>query len=534
MTLLHRVFGPVFGAESVPAQVTQGCHLEIEGGRIRSAEFHPGHTRTEPTDLLVTSTGGEARSLGPSLCLPAFVDGHTHLVGLGLQRMRPDLSLAGSKDEALALLEAWLVSHPGEEPVIAEGWDQSGWNPPESLEGADIDRLGSSRPIAARRVCGHIAAFNRAALVSLGDHWPGLDRARGTATEELPLALTRLWSPSVQEFDAAVEHGQGEALRHGVAWVHEMGNRSTWNAFRRAEQRGALRIRVSHFFRCEGAEARTDLLRFAVEGLGTERSEEFRDGERLRFAGIKFFLDGSIGARTAAVREPYPGPGGSGRLVWEDDALADALGICLAQDWPVAVHAIGDRATEQLLRVLECTGVPGGIGPRIEHAEMLPGDLQARAEALGSFYSMQPNFTANWQGPGGLYEQVLGPERARALNPYADALRSRGLLFGSDTMPLGPAHGLRGALGHPDPSQRLDLTSAVLAYTSGAARALRSPFHAARIAVGEPADLVFVSRGEGGGRDTGSGYQAESGASLEVVSTVLGGEVLFDRNGAGR
>jgi hypothetical protein len=158
---------------------------------------------------------------------------------------------------------------------------------------------------------------------------------------------------------------------------------------------------------------------------------------------------------------------------------------------------------------------------------MFPSDLQERASRLGAFLSMQPNFTDNWQGPGGLYEQVLGPDRARALNPYVDAYRTGRLLFGSDTMPLGPARGLRGALRHPDPAQRLDLSSALHSYGAGAAAATRSPFHQARIAEGEPADLVIVAPGE-------SGWGGTADASVPVLATVLGGTVRFERNGAVR
>ncbi|MCB9462920.1 MAG: amidohydrolase family protein [Candidatus Eisenbacteria bacterium] len=497
---LTRVEGPILLAHGavVPAVLT------VRAGRIASIDTQNPDEVTPGSAVLHWDSGESTRlSLPGVACLPAFVDGHTHLVGHGLGRTRPRLSNARSRDEALAALEAWLRVHPGEGPVIAEGWDQSRWPDRKGLTGADLDRLGETRAIAARRVCGHIAAFNSAAVALLGTDWPGFDPALGVASEELPLALSQLWPPSDEEMDEAVLRAQDEALARGVVWVQEMGDRRGWAALRRADRSGRLRVRVSQFFRCEGREALDLVTSFAAP----------EDGPRLRFAGIKLFLDGSFGARTAAVREAYPSeapgaPEAFGTLVWDDACLEEALRVCKRNGFRVAAHAIGDRALEQYLSALDRVGFPAESEPRVEHAEMLPADLYDRSVRRGLRISMQPNFTANWQGAGGLYEQVLGPDRARALNPYARVEPNR-LLFGSDHMPLGPLYGVRGACEHPDPDQRLDRVAAYQAYTKGPARSVRAPFHQARIEVGEPAHLVVIGE--------------------DVLATIVDGEGVFFR-----
>lgn len=533
----------VEGTAPSPGKRWQFLRLVLEEGRIASLEardpiagefgppsgFENALEGTKPTPWVTVNCDGRQSRFAGAVILPLFVDAHTHLLGVGLGLLRPNLGPALSSAEALALLADWLRLHPGDGPVIAEGWDQSRWSGEGYLTGLDLDRLGSSRPIAARRVCGHIAALNGPALASLGRDWPGLDVATGLATEELPLSLGRLWPPSREELDAATEAAQEEALRHGVGWIHEMGDRSTWSAFRRAEEAGRLRVRVSHYFRCEGAEALDAMRQLAADlgvrkgagvaggpGDGAAATSEFADGPRLRFAGIKLFLDGSFGARTAALRQPYP-EGGHGRLLWEDERLAEAVRFCRERDWPIAVHAIGDQAVEQLIAVLERTGTPGSVPPRVEHAEMLPADLAGRAAALGLTFSMQPNFTANWQGRGELYEQVLGWERACALNPYVRAAAAGPLVFGSDTMPLGPVWGLRGALHHPDPEERLDLGTALHAYTVAGAAAVVRPFHGACLAVGEPADLAILALPAVPGPDDGPAWS--------LRATIVGGAV---------
>jgi predicted amidohydrolase YtcJ len=104
---------------------------------------------------------------------------------------------------------------------------------------------------------------------------------------------------------------------------------------------------------------------------------------------------------------------------------------------------------------------------------------------------VQPNFL-RWAGEGGLYETALGGERLRAMNPFRTMLE-RGCrpFFGSDGMPLSPAIGIRHALEHPVPAERLDLADAVSLYTESAAVPGRPS--RGRLDPGEPADLALLA-----------------------------------------
>ena len=511
--------------------------IEIKGGRIHSlAPIAPDVSMPRSEDSTSLDASATEVLRDDEILIPAFVDAHTHLLGVGTSRLKPNLHDSFSREEAFARLAAWLSSHPGDDPVIAEGWDQSGWADPTFPTRDEIDRI-TARPVALRRVCGHIAVLNSAALARVGTGWDQVDFETGLALEALPLRLNRVWPRSTEMLDQAFEIAQEEAFRCGVAAIQEMGDPASYRTYGRAEAAGKLMLRVSHFFQLDALES--VIGSGMVAGMGSEF---------LRVGGIKLFLDGSIGGRTAALFEPYATPrgtsgsgeieaapararssealsrenaprepgsrqsgalpretaseaNGAGALLFSDEDLARQLQRCSEQDLPVALHAIGDRAIDQAVRILERLRRDGfalaAPGPRIEHAELLPESLRSRAVAAGAFLSMQPNFTAQWQGEGGLYERMLGPARARALNPYRDAYRSGRLLFGSDTMPLGPIRGLRGACCHPDPEQRLSLLEAIEAYTAGSAQGVRRPFGSARVAVGEPADLVALQISDG-------------------------------------
>ena len=459
------LFDPVTG----PGRV----RLSVEAGRIQALE--------------PCSPAEESGLVRPAdeWILPGLVDAHTHLLGLGLAPTRPDLSEARSRAELLARLDQWLRAHPGDGPVIAEGFDQSTWDDPALPTRAEIDGVAPRRPVAVRRVCGHLAVFNSAALALLGGEQADLDVSSGLAREALPLSLSRRWPPSEEELDVALVRAQETALSAGVTAVHEMGSGSGLRVFARAALAGRLRLRVSYFFEA----VLLDSL------LATGLRAGFGDGT-LRAAGLKFFLDGSIGGRSAALRGQYADRAESGLLLWDDAALESRLALAAETGWPVALHAIGDRALEQAVSVCERLGArglrPAGPGMRLEHAEMLDEPLLRRAVEAGCLFSMQPNFTARWQGPGQLYESALGAEGAAALNPFAAAAATGRLLFGSDTMPLDPVLGFRGALLHPRPEERLGFTEAFRLYSEAGAGAVVRPFGRARLLPGEPADLVLM------------------------------------------
>lgn len=464
--------------------------IEIDGARVRSIESleESGADRSAGTPEFARIPGAIPawRLAGPLRLIPGFIDSHTHLMGVGLAPLKPDLSNASSKREALDRLAAWLRAHPGDSPVVGEGWDQSLWTDPTFPTRQELDRIEPSRPIAIRRVCGHVAVLNSAALERVGSDWSNVRREKGEAWEELPLALSRIWPPTEAERDEAVQIGQREAWKYGVTGIQEMGQRTTLTAYARAAEASRLGLRITHFLGIDGFDWLVE------EGRGFRAPEDF-----LRLGGLKLFLDGSLGARSAALHRPYPGPdGGRGLLLYADERLREILRRAGQHAWQVVLHAIGDRAIEQAVAAVEtlrCEGeIPAPPAPRIEHAEMLPPELLDRAVAAGFLFSMQPNFTARWQTPHALYERVLGAERWRALNPYHSVFRTGRLLFGSDTMPLGPWLGIRGATAHPDPEQRLSPEEALLAYTVGPAAAVSFPFHCGTLESGMPADLAAV------------------------------------------
>ncbi len=174
----------------------------------------------------------------------------------------------------------------------------------------------------------------------------------------------------------------------------------------------------------------------------------------------KFFLDGSIGARTASFHKDYvdgpsPGPFLSKEELLERIYRSHQNGLV-----PM-VHVIGDRATGMVLDLIK--EIDGPI--RLEHVEGIRKKDQRKLNDPRVALCLQPNFQGNWGGEGDLYEQALGPGRSE-LNRFRDILRSSAhVCFGSDMMPLGPMYGIMSAMQHQDQGQSITFSEALRSYT---------------------------------------------------------------------
>ncbi len=385
-----------------------------------------------------------------SVALPGFFDHHTHTYQRGLSLVYPNLSRARSLDEAGQII-AQNIDFPGE-PLIFLDYDESNWESGPSRKW--LDDIAGKRPVILRRVCGHKAVANTKALEMLPNPAGVSDPEHGILLEDVALRLFQIFPPDTQTRLNACRAGQKEALELGITGIREMGGPDTFEAWNLLRTRGELALKLEFYFLHTEMER---LLQLGIKG-------GFGDG--LSIAGIKVFADGSIGARTARFSKGYHDVNTKGLLTVDQDHLERVAKQALENGFKLAVHAIGDQAIDVVLKALERAGAKGP-DVSVEHAEAITKKQLKKVAKAGYVLSVQPNFL-QWQGPGGMYEAALGPERARHLNPFASMLSSGAkVVFGSDSMPPGPLFGISLAMNHPDPSQRLQPLQAIDAYSRG-------------------------------------------------------------------
>ncbi|MGF1663669.1 MAG: amidohydrolase family protein, partial [Kineosporiaceae bacterium] len=217
-------------------------------------------------------------------------------------------------------------------------------------------------------------------------------------------------------------------------------------------------------------------------------------------------VDGSIGSRTAAFREPYADADTRGRLYLTAEQVAAHVAACGRAGVQAGFHVIGDAGLDAVLGGLDLAARDDAGAAvrrarvRLEHVEAADDDQVRRLVGHGVTAGVQPAFSATWGGPGGMYAARLGPERAARLNRFA-ALAAAGvpLALGSDSpvTPFDPWGAVTAATAHEDPAERVSARAAFAAHTRGAHRAADGPGTSEGVlAPGAPATLAVWEAGE--------------------------------------
>jgi hypothetical protein len=452
--------------------------------------------------------------------LPGFIDTHVHLTPTGLALANRDVEAAATARQLLDVARARAAE--GEGPVLLQGFDETRWDAPAHPTLAELDDV-TDRPLVIRRVDGHVALANSAALdaAGLADE-VGLERdgdgmPTGRVTQGAVQRLGR-WTAqalddrSVQELQlraAALGSARGVTAAHEMSMPLELGLRD-------------LQVFLGH---------REQLPLDAVPVVATMDIPQIMD-LGLPAIGGDLPVDGSIGARTAAVSAPYGDGRGSGSTYYRDDELAEFFLAGHLAGLQVGVHAIGDRAIDQVLSVWE--RVYHGLDSRerrhfrarrhrIEHFEMAGPPEVERAAMLGLAVSVQPTFDRLWGHPGGLYDAGLGWERATSMNPFRTMLE-RGVEVGagSDTpvTPLDPMLSIAACEMHHDVAQQLSRFEAIRLHTVGSARIGHQEEKKGALGPGMHADLAAYDDDP---------MTAESVEGLRPILTVSLGRDVFAR-----
>jgi predicted amidohydrolase YtcJ len=484
--------------------------------------------------------GTERIHLEGKLVVPGFHDSHVHFAGGSLQLGRVNLKDAPDEAEfGRRLREFDRKLAPGRW-ITGGRWDHDRTFGGALPAAAMVDRYVPTRPVFVQRYDGHMGLANSAALRVAGiteatPDPPGgkiiRDRQSGEPTGVLQdRAMELVWrhipAPDADEVTAAMPHGLAEAARRGITSIHDMLSDApvSLEAYRRLAASGDLSVRAHLYWPIAGwQDAQAVAQELALRS------------DRLRLCGCKAFVDGSLGSGTAWFHEPYVGePDNCGLAVVELDELQKRMTAADAAGLQLAVHAIGDRATAELLGLWE--KVAEGNGPRdrrlrMEHAQHIQSKNLARFAALGAIASMQPYHCiddARWA------EARIGPKRCSEAYVFRSLIDAGvRLAFGSDwpVAPLDPLAGIEAAANRcavDDPSreawhaeQRTTVAEALRAYTRDAAHAVFREDELGTLEPGKLADLVVLSR------DITDPANRDAIGGTDVVLTMLGGKVVY-------
>ena len=424
--------------------------------------------------------------------VPGFIDAHVHLTATGLSLANADVEAARSAGDLLKAAAAREVATPGDGPVYLQGYDETRWDEPLLPTARELDDV-TGRALVIRRIDGHVALANAVAIEHGGASGsPGLVRdddglPTGVLITEANETVGRwvLASLSDHELQSLQLRAAGVAASRGITAVHEM-------AMPHSHGDADLRVLLQQ------------RSRLPVDAMPIVATMDLSVAiqHRLSAVGGDLPTDGSVGAATAALLTPYEGSDSIGAMSYSDDELAEFFHGGHAAGLQVGVHAIGDRAIEQVLAAWERVYQASDSRERrhfrarrhrIEHVEMISTAQIERAAVLGLAASIQPAFDREWGNRGGLYEQRLGMDRARAMNPFRTMIdRGVEVGVGSDApvTPLDPMRCIASLEGHHDAAQRLSRAVALRLHTIGSARVGHQEEKKGALAPGMHADFA--------------------------------------------
>jgi len=284
--------------------------------------------------------------------LPGLIDAHIHLEGLAEQHLTLELTGAARLEEALQRVEAWARRLPPDAWVVGSGWYNDAWPNPAFPTRRHLDVAAGGRPVYLRRKDGHTAWVSSAALSLAGIDASTDDPAGGVIDRDgrrRPTGILRetamqavfgiLPRATDAELDSAMTKALNGLAELGVTSVHSMDSARGFASLQRLHSVDRLPLRVTYNLPL------ADL--HHAERLG------MRSGwgdDRLRIWGVKAFLDGSLGSRTAEMLD------GSGTARLPQAELVDMIDRCARAELNVCLHAIGDGADGRRTRRIRRRG----------------------------------------------------------------------------------------------------------------------------------------------------------------------------------
>jgi predicted amidohydrolase YtcJ len=459
--------------------------------------------------------------------VPGLIDSHIHVGDFGKFLTWIDLKDANSLKELQRRIRERAQKIPEGRWIIGSGWDQTRFAEKRYPSFRDLDEASPDNPVILYHQCGRVCVVNSKALELAGVTKETRATSGGTIEKDAetgePTGILRenatdlVWKtipePSEEEIIESASLACEKIVEAGVTSIHWIVASSTEISIiqrLRAENRLPLRVYI-----------------IAPANILDQQNSSGSGGNKDRSLGVKVFVDGSLAARTAALREPYSDdPESKGQLLYSQEELNTLVMTAHRANFRLVMHAMGDQAINMALTAVEkaLMDLPRKDHRyRLEHASVLNRQLIRRIKELGMTVSVQPKCVISEFSVWSAVER-LGSERARWLYPLKtlinEGIRVAG---GSDCPmePLSPLQGIQAAVTREFfPEERITVDEALRMYTVNAAYASSEETVKGSIEEGKLADLTVLSG------DPRTVPPSKIG-DIKVSMTIVGGKVVY-------
>ncbi|MCF6136797.1 amidohydrolase [Pseudalkalibacillus berkeleyi] len=484
-------------------------HIHIEEGKI--SEIKKGRSPEQGVDVY----DGDKRTI-----MPSITDSHLHLLRYGLMKTELDLRGVTSWAELKREVNEYYPYMEEHDWIIGRGLEDDQYSDLDHpLTAKDLEEIHLHKPMFFMHRDGHECVVNQTVLNKLKNEdtflkkvpedfieknddgeWNG--RFKDTAVHYIKRHFR---SRPKDEAKEAIQAAVPFLLENGVTSVHTddlnfiKDYKILMESYQELEWEGKLPVDVFlHYYIFQKEDLNEFLNAFDI------RSGE--GSEKVKVGAIKIFLDGTQRLHTAAMRIPYHDkPETAGDVIYSQEELNEIVRVASQNNMQVAMHALGDRATEQAIIALEQPEVNvNKLRHRIIHAQTLGPDLLDRMRDLKPYIEVQPSFLmdeydekAKWVGEN--------------LAPYCDAfgsLESNQIPYTlSSDAPIGdlnPFVSVFGAVNRTDlnhnpeggwvPSEKLTIDQAFYAFTYTPRLLEFQEKHKGRLEKGYQADFLLIDQ----------------------------------------
>lgn len=297
---------------------------------------------------------------------PGFVDSHMHLLEFGFYLSNVQLSGCTSSKQLIEVCRNSLSSLKEGEWLLGRGYNEDRFEDHKKPVKEILDEISKDVPIALTRACGHVMSVNSKVLEIAGIK-EDVEMEGGRISFETGIveenAINMIHGlqpePGVEQLQEWIEKGMHYANMCGITTVGSDDfisvtddYRNPLDALEKMSYQNRLTVRINE--QCEFHDDE-DFASFLDDGYTFDVGNDL-----FRIGPLKLILDGSLGARTAALKKSYADdPATKGTMCMNEEEMETDVQLANRFNMPTIAHCIGDKAVETWLKVLERNVYPG-------------------------------------------------------------------------------------------------------------------------------------------------------------------------------
>lgn len=523
---------------------------QVEAIAIRNGKFFNLGSNKEM--LALKSDKTTIINLNDKMLVPGFNDSHMHLINYGYSLEMVDLNKTKSIDELITCTKEFIGKtnlKPGKW-IKGRGWNQDYFTEIRFPTRYDLDMISTEYPICLTRACGHIVVVNSKALelaninkntlqvegglfdVDKNGNPTGIFREKA-----VNLIYSKITPPTIKEIKNIILKASEAALRKGITSIQTddfealpaTDFKKIIQAYSELNESGKLHIRIYQQCLLPSMSKLNDFINL---GYKTGYGNEF-----YKIGPLKLLGDGSLGARTAYLTEPYADdPSTSGIAVFTQEELDELIIKAHKSNMQVAIHCIGDKIMYMALESIERaqkSHYRENARHGIVHCQITDKTLLSKFKDLDIVAYIQPIFL-NYDIH--IVEDRIGKKKAKTSYNWKYLFENNVHTCCGSDCPVEPFDVLPGIYsavtrktlnGYPKngwfPDQKLTINQALYGFTLGGAYASFEEDIKGSIEIGKLADMVVLSE------DIFS-IHPDKIKNVVVEMTFVEGKLVYKRN----